>query len=336
MTREKSNNRGSALVLALGVLALVALFGTAMYRYSSLELDDYMVDLNKDRAYLDAKSGVEHGIAELQAAIASGNVDSVVNNINNPVEPLRLNLYKLANRTPDAVNQTPVTDERYTSTVSLKISDESARMNVNLAPPAVLMSILKIDGEKARQIRERLPRLDGSVAENENRRWLSSVDELASLPLLQDDTAKLTEERKADLTTFTALDIKAPAGFVNLNTASKPVLEAALAVTPEVADKVMLARPLSSLDALVAAAGKGPDTFNFKPAADNPGGMPKELAFSSRCYRIRSEAVLTRSSSGQEVRAIVEAVVQFPENEAPRIVYWNKPPVGAAATTTAK
>lgn len=330
MMRRVANNRGTALVLALGVLTLVVLFGTAMYRYTSLERDEFTLDNNNARANLDAKSGIEHAIAELQAAIASGQVDAMLNNDTE----VKLNLYRLAGRTLDAVGQAPVADERYTSKAIVHITDESARMNVNLAPPAVLMSILKIDGEKARQLRERLPRLDGSAAaENESRRWLSSVDELASLPLLPPDT--LTAERKADLTTFSALDMKAPAGFVNLNTASKPVLEAALAITPEVADKVMLARPLTSLDALVAAAGKGPDTFNFKPAADNPGGMPKELAFSSRCFRIRSTAVLTRTSSQQEVKAIVEAVVQFPENEAPHIVYWNEPPVGAA-TTAAK
>ena len=331
MMRRAEENRGTALVLALGVLTLVVLFGTAMYRYTVLDLDDYAVDLNKDRAYIDAKSGVEHAIGNLQVAIAAGSVDSL---LNNPVDPLRLNLYKLASREPDAAAQAPVADDRYTSTVSFEISDESARMNVNLAPPAVLMSILDIDGEKARQIRERLPRLDGSVAENENRRWLSSVDELASLPVLPAGT--LTAEHRAALTTFSALDMKAPAGFVNLNTASKPVLEAALAITPEVADKVMLARPLTSIEALVAAAGKGADTFNFKPAADNPGGLPKEFAFSSRCFRIRSTAVLTRNSSRDEVTAIVEAVVQFPENEAPRVVYWSEPPVGAAATTAAK
>ena len=331
-TRHATENRGAAMVLALGVLGLVVAFGTAMYFFTSLELESYTLDLNRDRAYLDAKSGVEHAIAELQTAIASGDVDSKLN-IDTEV---KLNLYRLAGRTLDAAGQAPIIDDRYTSKAVVNITDESARMNVNLAPPAVLMSILEIDGEKARQLRERLPRLDGPVAENENRRWLSSVDELASLPVLPADT--LTAERRADLTTFSALDMTAPAGFVNLNTATKPVLEAALAVTPEVADKVMLARPLNSLDALVAAAGKAPDTFNFKPAADNPGGMPKELAFSSRCFRIRSTASLTRNNddpNANPIQSIVEAVVQFPENEAPRIVYWNKPPVGAA-TTTAK
>jgi type II secretory pathway component PulK len=322
MTRHTTKNRGSALVLALCALVLVVLFGNAMYRYTTLELDALTLDNNKDRAYLDAKSGIEHAIAEMQAAIASGQVDA---KLNTDTE-LALNLYHLASDKPEAATQAPVADDRYTSKAIVHITDESARMNVNLAPPAVLMSILKIDGEKARQLRERLPRLDGTVAENENRHWLSSVDELASLPVLPAET--LTAERKEDLTTFSALDMKAPAAFVNLNTATKPVLEAALAVTPEVADKVMLARPLTSLDALVAAAGKGADTFNFKPAADNPGGMPKELAFSSRCFRIRSTAVLTRTSSQKEVKAIVEAVVQFPENEAPRVVYWNEPPVG--------
>jgi type II secretory pathway component PulK len=321
MTRKPSENGGSALVLAIAVLGIVVAFGFAMYDYTLLEQEDLTVDLDRDRALWDAKSGVEQAIAELQAAIASGQVDVL---LRDGIPSVPLSVYHLAGKDLNAGAIPPVPDDRYTSGAAVEISDECARMNVNLAPPAVLMSILKIDGEKARQLRERLPRLDGPAVEDENRRWLSSVKELAGMQVLPSES--LADERGANLTVFSALDMRTPAGFVNLNTASSAVIEAALGVTPEVAGKVIAARPLNSLEALVAAAGKDANGFNFKPAADSPGSLPNELAFSSRCFRIRSEARLKKREDPKGI-ATVEAVVQFPENAAPRIVYWNEPPV---------
>ena len=100
MMRRATDNRGSALVLALAVLGLVVAFGFAMYNASALDRLALTNEHNKDRADLDAKSGVEHAIAELQAAIASGQVDS---KLNTDLE-VTLNLYRLAGRAPDAAN----------------------------------------------------------------------------------------------------------------------------------------------------------------------------------------------------------------------------------------
>ncbi|MBM3289861.1 MAG: general secretion pathway protein GspK, partial [Candidatus Hydrogenedentes bacterium] len=299
----------------LAVLGIVVAFGFAMYDYTILDQQSLEVDINEDRALLDARSGVQEAIAQLQDAIAAGNTDTLLGKD----IAVAVSIYRLDGKQPDAA---PSVDEHYNSEVTVKISDECAKMNVNLAPPAVLMSMLKIDGEAARQVRERLPRLDGSAGPADGRRrWLASLDDLAGLKVLPAEA--LTPERAADLTVFSALDLTAPAGYVNLNTASKAVLEAALGVTPDVADKVMLARPLTSAEALFAAAGKDANGFNFKPAPDNPGGLPKELAFTSRCFRVTSAARLTKSSSGKSATATVEAVVQFPENAPPQIVYWS-------------
>ena len=324
MTRNEKNNRGSALVMALAVLGIVVTFGFAMYEYSALERQDASVDLNKGRVLADAKSGVEEAAARLQEAIASGKADTLLGN--DKAIALSVGIYHLAGREPGADGSAPVADERYASNVSVSISDECARMNVNLAPPAVLMAMLNIDGEKARQVRERLPKLDAAAgAEDNGRHWLSSVDELAGLKILPAEA--LTAERAADLTVFSALDVQHAAEYLNLNTASKAVLQAALGISAEAADKVMLARPLTSLDGLVAAAGKDANGFNFKPAPNAPGALPKELAFSSRCFRITSTAKLTNpTGSAKSASATVEAVLQFPENAAPRIVYWSETP----------
>lgn len=317
MTRASyTDNRGSALVMALAVLGILLAMGFAMYNFVDLESRSMTVDFHADRALWVARSGVEQAIGELQSAVAAGKTGDL---LKGPLE-VEVPVYKLAGRDLNAAQLAPVVDDRYSSKASVTISDESARLNVNFAPPAVLMSILKIDGEKARQLRERLPRLDGSSAGNEGRRWLSSVEELMGQQVVPAEA--LTKERMADLTTFTALDMQNPSGFVNVNAASSAVLEAALGVTPEVAAKVIAARPLNSIEAVAAAAGKDAASFT----------MQKELAFSSRCYRIVSTARLAKADSGVAVASFtVEAVAQFPDNAPPRIVYWSEGPTAARA-----
>jgi type II secretory pathway component PulK len=326
MTTINPNNRGSALVFALAVLGVLLATGFTMYNFVDLENRSMQEDFHADRAMWVAKSGVEQAIAEIQTAIASGQIDAL---LTNGLAPVEVPVYHLASKDLNAGASTPVPDSGYSSSATVTISDESARMNLNFAPPAVLMAILKIDGEKARQVREKLPRLDGAVdsADGNSRRWLSSVDDLAGLQLVPAETVA---EHRDDLTVFSAMDITNPAGFVNLNTASGPVIEAALGVSPEVAAKVIAARPLTSLEAVTAAAGKDANGFNFKASADSPGGLPKELAFSSRCFRISSSAELISKGQGKSIGvATVQAVVQFPENAAPRIVYWSEEPTGA-------
>jgi len=335
-TRRDSRDarRGSALVVALVVLGFIAVMGVTMLGYVAIDKTRQNNEIDAERAAWVARSGIEAAVAELQTNVASGQAPAPQIEVDVPVYWQPNTKEKQTNPASDA----PEVDDRFKSRATVAVADESARINVNLAPPTVLMSVLKIDGDKARLIREKLPRIDGAAptAEDANRHWLTGVDDLVSRQLLTSES--LTAERAADLTVYTAMDSQSPTATINLNTASSAVIEAALGVTPDIAAKVIAARPLNSVDALKTAAGKDPSGFNFKPPADNPAALPKELGFSSRCFRLVSRADVHRAG-GEGMAdlliasATIEAVVQFPENAAPQIVFWNET---ASARTTGK
>jgi len=305
----------------------------AMYRYMELERENMLLDQQEARAGWVAKSGVEAAIAQMQTAIASGKTGDILSNplaIEVPVYIMPRWVDENADPkvSRDPAVDLPVIDTAYAGRAAVVITDESAKINVNLAPPAVLMSILKIDGDKARQIRERLPRLDGAApaAGDENRTWLATVEELVNNGLVTSEV--LTAERAADLTAQSAADLNGATAQININTASSAVIEAALGVTPDVAKNVIAARPISSADALKAAAGKDATGFNFKPPVEDPTALPREIAFSSRCFRIASvgkvEDLEGRAQKENIVARAIEAVVYFPENASPRVIYWNE------------
>lgn len=329
MLISREEKRGSALVFALGILAIVIAFGVSMWKFGNNDRLALSNTLHAERAAWVSRGGVETAIAQLEAALATGTASELTGN---PLS-VEVPIYRQKRRSddpeapaPDPATTPPVIDDLYKATATVEISDECSRLNLNLAPPTVLMSFLRIDGDKARQIRERLPRLDGvAPAAGESRRWLATVEELVTLGLVPAET--LTAERAKDLTVYSA-DLSAPAGFVNINTASSAVLEAALGITPDVVQRIIQARPITSVQALTAAAGKDVAGFNFKPTAEDPSGLPKELAFSSRCYRLVSRAEIVKPVEGQDPlrvgSATIEAVVQFPQGAAPRIVYWKE------------
>ena len=318
--KRRRHNEGSALIFALGVLVIIMAIGFSMYRGMEIEREHMLMDQYDQRAEWVAKSGIEVAVAKLQAAIASGAADDL---LAAPI-PVEVPVY-LQQKGSNPVIDAPVIEEGFAGRASVTIKDESAKINVNLAPPTVLMAMLKIDGDKAREIRESLPRIGDSTSrpDDKPRKWLATVEELVSYGLVSSET--LTAERAADLTVFNTADGQTMA--VNVNTASSAVLEAALGITPEVAGQVIAARPIMSVEALITATGKEPSGFNFKPSAENPAGLPEEIVFSSRCYRITSTGTVEKSVGGQPdvlgARAI-DAVVYFPENAAHRIVYWHE------------
>jgi hypothetical protein len=109
-------------------------------------------------------------------------------------------------------------------------------------------------------------------------------------------------------------------------------------VTPEVAQRMhetAQEKPFTTAEEVAAAAGKDVSSFNYAAPADAPGSLPKELALSSRTYRIVSEGVVKLvDDEGREAQArggatTVEAVVLFDAAGKPRIQYWNAAPGGA-------
>lgn len=305
-------DEGIALITTIGLLVVFMLIGIAWVDYMTVETNKSDLQINSTRARYAASGGVEAGIAQVEAALAAHALPS-----DTPLE-FQLPVYRKGD--------TPALDEERACRVKVTISDESARININYAPPNVLRKILGVDGEKAREIRSSLPRLEGEpmTAGDQDRHWFTSVDELVTRSFLTAE--QLTPELAAMLTVYSVPDPANPAGYMNVNTAPGPVLEALLDITPDMAASVIdkrTQRPLADVTELSAAAGKDPATFNVRPAPDALNTLPRELGFTSRCYRIASQAELVKDEkvigSGY-----AEAVVYFDPQGSPRILYWSE------------
>ncbi|GMV98862.1 MAG: hypothetical protein AMXMBFR84_00020 [Candidatus Hydrogenedentota bacterium] len=307
-----ASRRGAALLVALAMVGLFSLLGTAWVRFALIDSDESKLRLDRVQARHIAESGVQGAIADLQAALANGgSADGLLT----ATREYPISIYRAA----DGTDAPPVVDESRSAVASVSILDESARINLNFAPPAVLSRILNVSGETARQIRRALPDAAGEGL------WLSHVDELLTRNLI--DGPSFEKINPDLLTVYTAADTAAPQGYINVNSASREVLEAVLDVPSETATRVMAARPLTSLEQLAALAGKDPSTFGVRMENDTPGAMPRALSLTSRCYRIRSEGVFNSidlDGTASTLGAVtVEAVVLLPEGSAPRIMYWN-------------
>lgn len=312
-------NDGVALFTVLALLVLFLMFGLAWVDYMGYERDQSNFQIQGLRTNYAAQGGIAAGIQAARDAVAAGN------NVF-PPEPLTLEVpvYRGGGAEGAALE---LSVERVCK-VRVRLEDESARVNINHAPPNVLREILGVDGERAREIRSSLPRTEGNAGEDDgNRRWFTSVDELAARELVGQEI--LTPELKKMLTVYTVPAPEAATGYMNVNTAPERVITALLDVTPGVAAQVAEARPFSDVNELSAAAGKDPATFNVRPAPDALNALPAELSFRSRCFRIVSAAeLLDVGESGDSQRVLatarIEAVVYIDEQGNSRVMYWNE------------
>ncbi len=324
MTRSKDfrRNEGAALLTALGLLIVFTMLGIAWVRFMAIEHEQSAMDTHYTEAIYAARGGINAGIETAREAVVQGAMPSLAEPITYELAVYRDNVGKGADL--------EASDSRVIR-VRVHLEDESARININYAPPNVLREILGVDGETARQIRSDLPRSEGGAGDNSgNRRWFTDVDELVTRGLLK--SAQLTPEMKQMLTVYTVPNPADAKGYMNVNTAPVPVLEALLAVTPDVAKRVIDARstrPFSDVTELSAAAGKDPATFNVRPAPDALNTLPDELSFTSRCFRVIGDAELVDTRAPAEGRAVlaaeeIEAVVYIDRAGNPDVLYWNE------------
>jgi type II secretory pathway component PulK len=198
-------------------------------------------------------------------------------------------------------------------------------INLNHAPPRVLQAILGVDGDTARKIRSALPAQEGAGGAQ---RWLASPSDLVSRGLIS--PAAFAALPKRFVTVYSVADHAQPLGFLNLNAAAPEVLAAVLDIPVDAAKTAASKRPFRSLADVVAAAGKEPASFNYKPPPDAPDTLPKQLSLESRCFRIVSEAALSElRPDGVEIRAThrrVEAVVAFDPDGSPHVTFWSEAP----------
>jgi DNA uptake protein ComE-like DNA-binding protein len=330
LVREEN---GAVLVFVLSLLVVFAIIGAAWSEAMLIRRFDTELDLGKVRARQAATAGIQAAIGDIENSLAQGGYLEVPSG--EKVYEFPIYDYGTERPTPQAP---PVQNPAAKSSVTVQLSDESGKININHAPPNVLMAILKIDGERARLIRSSLPRPDSTdPADQSDRRWFGTVDDLVNRGFLSQQ-AYSQLDRNA-LTTFTVADPAAPSAYINLNSATRSAIEAALAVSPEVADKIIDARPLRNAEELIAVAAKDPSAFNFHPDPASGNPLPKEFSFTSRCFRIVSRAEVNEDR-GDEVpkrlgAAQVEAVVIFPRDDAPRIMYWNESTLQAAPAPSA-
>jgi type II secretory pathway component PulK len=320
MTRSHAfrRNEGAALITVLGLLVVFMMLGMTWVGFMLIENQQSGWDIENLRANYAAQGGINAAIETVRTAVTGdGVLDLTV-----PIE-LELPVYRDNSGEGESLDPS----DRQVCRVLVQISDEAARVNINHAPPNVLREILSIDGEKAREIRSKLPRLDDvSGDEDGARRWFTRVDELVTRGLLAPDA--LPGDVAQMLTVYTVPDPANASGYMNVNTASGPVLEALLDITPDMAAQVINARPFGDVTELSAAAGKDPATFNVRPAPDALNSLPAELSFTSRCYRMVSTAKLVDTYDTENSAVLrtarIEAVVCIDGQGNARIMYWNE------------
>lgn len=323
--RDTMRDSGAALIMAVGMLAIFVILGTAWFTFASLETLNTRWQGQQLRARHAAAGGVYAAAGELERALASGTVESLVS---------KERTYQIPLSRPDKDDPNVLEDDSlYATQATVTFVDECARINLNHASTNVLRALLGIDGDTARRIRSSLPNTDETDGASESPRWFLSVDELLTRNYV--DASAFQALDRDLLTVYSVYDHDNPREFVNLNTASSKVVQAVLDIDEATAQKVIDARPLSSLDELIQIVNKSPDSFNYKP--ETAGQLPKALTFESRCYRVISEGALLRlpdETSGQAAarsvaRKRVEAVVFVDGEENIEVRYWNELLVGS-------
>jgi len=305
-----SAREGFALIGAIAMLALFAMLGTAYVRFMMIEVDDTSQELDVLRAEYLATGGIYAAIGEIEYALAEGAVPDAEFSL--PANVYRYEGGKQVARVQD---------------VTVTVSDEAARLNLNHTPPQVLRALGLDDGE-LRRLENALPTSSG--LRSESRRWLNNVDELLTRGIVsRRDYDRLDRNR---FTIHTVADADKPTGFINLNAAEPVVLGAIFGLhdTTEIGT-LAASRPFASWQDVLTKTGREPSTFNVAPPRYASREMPSALALTSRCYRLRSEVGMNyRGARGRTVSAAVEAVVLFHENGTYSIRYWNGRPDVAA------
>ncbi len=306
----QNTKRGMALVAAIGLLVIFAALGTAYIGYMALEFDEAGVRLHEVRARKLAEAGVYAAIGEAQAAIARGEAPK-------PEYPIALAAYR-----QEATGQGV-----YPQTVHVRVSDESARVNLNYAPAALLRA-LGLPENAAKAIEDY--RASGKS--------LASLDALRSEGLV--NAATMQSLPRDLLTVYTGSDPRQPHSYLNLNSAPDPVLAAIFGISVEEAAALAAKRPFTSWEDAIQKVAREPSTFNVPAPQYASRDMPGTLALSSRCFRMTSLVEMDMpGGTGRPVHAGVEAVVALLEDGTYAIRYWREIHSGAAKaaneTTTA-
>jgi len=307
--RHNDDRGGFALVAALGLLVMLMAWGFYYVDYMSIDFKESLQSEDDARIRVTTRAGVYAAIGEIQAALDNGTMGEYL---------AGEHTYNLPFYTGDGdpEHKTLKVDAKRGTHAVVTVLDECAKVNLNHVPPRVLQALLNVDPNTARAIRRGLPSASPGDGIPGQQHWIAGLDDLRKY--MKKDAL---EAINADLLTVdSVLDQSEPRGFINLNSASPEVLSAVLGIGMEAAQKVVAARPLTSVADLVAAAGVEPAAFTIPPPADAPASLPQEFSFDSRCYRIVSTFGGAPTKTGSQI----EAVVFFPERGRYVIGAWNE------------
>jgi hypothetical protein len=195
----------------------------------------------------------------------------------------------------------------YPQTVTVRVADEAARINLNTAPGGLLEAAgLEADGvNKLMDLRAK-------------DQALVSVDALRTEEVL--DATSFDALAKDRFTVYTGRS-----GAVNLNTAGIDVLSAVFAISSEEASALAEKRPFENWPDVLQKVGREPATFNVDVAPFAPRQRPASLSLSSRTFRIRSTVSMDMPGGNHRPEhAGVEAVVAFGADGGYTIRSWKE------------
>lgn len=189
--RNRKSERGAALLMAISLLALFMYMGSEYVRYMLLEVSTVEISENRARARSIAAAGVQAALGDLGMVLEPDAGSTKV--LGRKEYPF--NTY----RTPQTGEaRLPVPDPDRVARADVVISDETRKLNLNSAPAAALMRVLKVDEQTAQKI----------VQSRGPRRWFLSVDDLRTRGLLTEGQFAAVALEK--LTTFPAGEAAGP------------------------------------------------------------------------------------------------------------------------------
>lgn len=303
---DRAGEQGAALVLALALLAILAVMGTYYVRNMQMEADSGEIALSEARARLVAEAGVNDAVDRLSRAVPENAIAIAMR------APAALELPTYL-RTGGDTSRDFAARETRRNRAETRMTDESARINLNLAPAPVLQAVLNVDAAKAGAV--------WAGIHSASPAWLAIPDDLVARGLLTPEEFAAVD--RSLVTTISVADPAQPGSYFNINEAEPKAAAAALGVTVDAAAALLAQKPFRSLEALSAAAGK-----DLKALPETTGALPGDaFAFDTRCVRIVSEGIFAktdlRGGEYHRAHARAEAVVRLNNAGTWDVVYWN-------------
>ncbi len=307
----RGHERGSALIIALALLSLFALMGTAYVKHVGLRAESGNMELRKIHAARAAEAGINATIGEIITILERGGRVPGSAACELPVYGMRK-----TGSVPENQGLELIALEHRRARADVTIEDESGKVNINHAPASVLRHLLKGDGVTARRL-----------AEEARKKPFISLNELLKRGGL---SKKQFKRIKPYVTVYTVVDHENPAGYINLRAAPPEVLGALLDITDEkIIRNIAAARPKTLEKLCEIAGGKDPATFNIPMDPHNLDALPPALTLTSRCFRLVSEGNFAYVKDAKDTegynRAVsrVEAVVLFGLDGQYEILKWS-------------